>query len=137
MTAPFPDREQARRLVTSLAVFWTAWGMALVGFLVAPAVAVVPFLVGMAFGLRFYLTLFRVWGPDDNVSVWKAMSGAGRRDGPGGAPLHLLEVFRPDWVRQTLRATDWNVRFVGFGLLALLAVDVVLALVGFPVLQAR
>ena len=127
-----PNRQQARQLVISLAVFWSAWAVAVVGFDIAPALGPPAFLVGFVAVFRFYLTLFRVWEPESSESAWRMMFVPSFRRSRMRASLHLFDLFRPSWIRQTLRATGWPPKVVGSGLLALLVADSVVAITVFP-----
>ena len=121
-----PNRAQARKLVVSVAVFWTAWGVFVLTAAAFPAVAVVAFLIGMPFLFRFYLTLYRVWEPESGESAWSMMFRprfSRRRMRVG---LHIFDVLKPRWIRHTLRETGWNAAVVGCGLCALLVADLVL-----------
>src|SRR5262249_44280046 len=63
-----PNRVQARQVVVSVAVFWTCWGIGVAGANTVPALAGIFFVVGLLAGLRFELTLLRVWQPESGES---------------------------------------------------------------------
>jgi len=134
MAELLPNREQARKLVVSLAVFWAAWGIG-----VTAAGAGVPALlglvvpIGLVFGFRFFLTLYRVWEPETGESAWRVMfvpSFSRRRS--RALRGHTFDLFKPSWIGHTLRETGWNPSFVGYGLMGLLAADLVIAVTVFP-----
>jgi hypothetical protein len=131
-----PNESQARKLVTSLAIFWGAWGIAVLGALGVAALSAAAVVVGLVFGFRFYLTLYEVWEPESGVSPWRMMFLPGFSRGRLRASLHLRDLLRPSWIGHTLRVTGWNAKFVGLGLLALLVTDLVLAAFVFPSLGA-
>src|SRR5438093_1059349 len=121
-----PDREQARKLVVSIAVFWAAWAVAVASIRDVPVLSAIGGVVGVVFLFYFYLTLYRVWEPESGVSAWRMMfmSSFSRRQ--RRTALHLFDLLRPRWIGHTLRETGWNPRVVGGGLLALLVTDLVL-----------
>jgi hypothetical protein len=128
-----PNCVQARRLVTSLALFWASWGVAVSALGIGvPAAFGVAIVVALSFGFRFYFVLYGIWEPETGESAWRMMLVPKlSRDHIRGS-RHLFDLFRPKWIRQTLRATEWDPRIPGFGLLALLIADLVLAVTVLP-----
>lgn len=108
MASPLPDREQARSLIVSLALFWASWGIGVAGLgLGGPGVLALVVPVGLIFGFRFYLTLYAVWEPVTGESAWRLMSV------PAFSPRRIrararvmLDLLRPEWIRHTLRG-EW------------------------------
>jgi hypothetical protein len=127
-----PNQNQARALVVSLGVFWLLWGVAVGGFAVAAPVGAIALVVALFFAFRFYFTLYRVWEPESGVSPWRMMFVPSLSRRRVRASLRLFDLFRPSWIRHTLRVTGWNPRLTGGVLLGLLIVDLLLALLVFP-----
>jgi len=127
-----PNEEQARRLVTSLAVFWFAWGVGILGFWKAPPVGAIAIIVGLVFGFRFYFTLYGVWQPESGESPLKMMFVPGFSRSRLRASRHMFDLLRPSWIRKTIRATAWPPAGVAFTLLGLLLADLLIAVVVFP-----
>jgi hypothetical protein len=121
-----PDTRQARRLVVTLAIFWGGWGLSLIGFWLAPVAGVMLFAITFAAGLLFYLTLYGIWERESGISAWRMMFVPGFSRNRRRAALHLADLFRPSWIKHTLRETGWPPRFVGTALLATLAVDLLI-----------
>jgi hypothetical protein len=132
MAELLPNREQARKLVASIAIFWSAVVIAVLAGPVVPAVGVIAVIIGLLFGARFYLTLYQVWEPESGESAWRMMFVPSLSRRRIRASLHTFDVSRPRWVAHTLRETGWNPKIVGYGLLALLVVDVVLVVIVLP-----
>ena len=142
MVELLPNREQARKLVVSLAFFWAAWAIAVICSDRFPPLGAAAAIVGLVAGFRFYLTLFGVWEPETGVSGWRMMFVPGvsrsRRQASRRASRHMLfDLLRPSWIRHTLRATGWPPKVIGSGLLVLLLADVLLAILVFPSLANR
>jgi hypothetical protein len=131
MSDLFPNRKQARTLVTSVGVFWASWAVAVLYLSRLPGIGALAFAVGLVSIFRFYLTLYRVWEPDSGESAGRRMlvPSFGRRM---RSAHRMFDLFRPRWIKHTLRETGWNPTFVGFVLLALLAMDLMLFFTVFP-----
>lgn len=114
----------------ALGLFWLGWAASAVGLFIAPALTVLG-LVGTAVafpaGLVFYATLYAVREPAAELPGQRRLSTLGFRRTRVG----LLDLLRPRRIRHTLRNTGWPVAFVGYGLLALLVVDLLLFAVMF------
>lgn len=121
-----PDAREARRLVVSLAIFWGGWGLALIGFWKAPTAGVIVFAVTFAAGIFFYLTLYGVWERESGIPAWRMMLVPGVSRDRRRAAMHLADLFRPSWIKHTLRETGWPPRVVGTALLATLALDLLI-----------
>jgi hypothetical protein len=122
--ARLPDRRQARRLVVSLSLFWALWAVT-VTMMLAPR----PSLIAIAFGFPcigsgfvFYYTLYDVWSERTGVSALQMFVFPGFRASMV-AWRAMFTLFRPSWIRATLRATGWPALPVGIGLGLLLVVD--------------
>jgi hypothetical protein len=132
MAELLPNREQARRLVISLGVFWSAWAVGVISLDTAPLVGGIATVVGLLAAFRFYFTLFSVWAPEAGESVWRMMFVPSFNRSRLRVTRHLLDLFRPSWIRHTLSVTGWPTKIVGFSLLALLLTDAVLAITLLP-----
>jgi hypothetical protein len=137
MVELLPNRDQARKLVVSLAFFWAAWAIAVIGFDSSPPVGGVAVVVGLVAGFRFYLTLYGVWEPESGVSAWRMMFVPSLSRSRRRASLHIFDLLRPSWIQHTLRATGWPPKVIGSGLLALLLADLLVAIAVFPSLANR
>jgi hypothetical protein len=125
---PLPDRGQARRLVSSLAIFWGLWGVAIGIFFDATPpnpLGALFLLAAMASCWYFYYTLYSVWSPAADMSPLRMLLLPSLRGGLT-ATRAMLNLFRPSWVRATVNATGWPKRLVGYGLASLLLIDLAL-----------
>src|SRR6266700_7453412 len=125
MADALPNRKQARILVASLAIFWGSWGIAFASFSSVPAVGAAAAIVGLVFGYRFWLTLYRIWDPESKEPSWRMILWPRFRLHRTHLARHLFDLLSPSWIKHTLRETGGNPRVAGFGLLALLAADFV------------
>jgi hypothetical protein len=126
---PRPNRRQARRLVVSLMLFWALWGTLTIGLMTSPphgAIAGLAAVIAVAAGWTFFYTISDVWkeriGESALLSAMLLLSFA---------PFRLrwqatTALFRPSWIRATLRATEWPVALLALVLIALGALDVAL-----------
>ncbi len=131
-----PDQRQSRALVVSLILFWLGCLIGFVGVLLpqSPLLAMAA-LVALPFGFRFYFVLYQVWEGDTGVSAWRMMFDPTVVRARLDVTRRMLDLFRPTWIRHTLRETGWSTRFVGSVLAGLLFIDLslfVVAVVAAP-----
>jgi hypothetical protein len=114
-----PTRPVARRLVVAGAVFWAAWGCAVINAETSRFAPVIgaSAVIGLAAGTYFYAALFHAYSLPmyfgsfrDQGARWRVM----------------LNLLNPRWLWQTVRSTEWPAPIVAFGLTLLLAADLVL-----------
>jgi hypothetical protein len=125
-----PSKTQARKLVVLVALAWLIWPMGAVGVFSANGILILPsFPIFFVSVFWFYALYFRVWKPITGYSLstlwsqpWLAYRGATWRMWFG--------LLSPRWWLGTMRATGWPVAPIATGLLALLAADLCVLIVG-------
>jgi hypothetical protein len=129
VTNVLPDRARARKAVFSLATFWAAWGISVIGYAILPPLGVIAIVVGFLAGFRFWAVLFRIEQPERSESIWRVLFTLRlTRPQTRSSP----RLFRPTRFRQIVQATGWQPKLVGSGLLAILLGDLVVAIAVFP-----
>jgi len=109
-----PTRPEARRLVTSVVMFWLIGGAGAfldAGDATSRAIGFVFVVVALVAGWIFYWTLFTVGGRSAGRSAASYLLPRGRGFGDtwdGGVAI-LLKVVSPGWWALVVRATRWPV----------------------------
>ncbi|SRR6266542_3560593 len=132
MSDVLPNRKKARTLLTGVGVFWASWAVAVLSLSRLPGIGALAVAVGLFFIFRFYLTLYRFWEPDGGESAWLRMLVPSFSRGRKRAGRGMFDLFRPRWIKHTLRETGWNPTLAGLVLLALIATDLVLSFTVLP-----
>jgi hypothetical protein len=78
---PEPSRQQARRLLTALGLFWGLWGIAAWGLEHDNPFGIVAFIVAFAGGWLFFVTLYRIWGCPSSASSHPGVVSTGNAQG--------------------------------------------------------
>jgi hypothetical protein len=124
MEAILPSRSQARGLVVTVFLFWAFGAIAALGvFFSRPALLAVGVVIALPFGIRIYFLLFQLWEPATGKTPWRMLLDQRQGRLPTDDWQHMRDLFRPSWIRHTLRETGWNVWLVGLGLAGLLVID--------------
>ena len=128
-----PNRKQARTIVTCVAIFWTCWGVGVAGIKTFGPAVIPVMLIGILFCIRGYIALYEVWEPESGESAWRMMFFPSFRKERARIGMRVgTDLFRPRWIRHTIRETGWNPKVVGFGLLGIFLADVLVAIFVFP-----
>ena len=113
-------------MVVSLGIFWAAFAVLVFAAAVDFPPGAFVVVIGLASGFFLYYTLFEVWADRLGRSplrslLWPSLSTVGTQF------QVMLKLMSPPWQLRVIRTTGWSVTLTSGILLALLALDLVLA----------